>query len=715
MHAITSAPTEIGAAFRDPGLPLGERVRDLVARMTLAEKIGQIVNAAAAIPRLGIPAYDAWSEGLHGVARNGRATVFPQAIGMAASWDAELIQRIAGAIGDEARAKYHAALRANGGTRTYQGLNLWSPNVNIYRDPRWGRGQETWGEDPTLTGTLGAAFVRGLQGEDPRYLKTAACAKHFAVHSGPEALRHGFDARVSQRDLHETYLPAFHALVDAGVAAVMGAYTRANGEPCCAHPYLIGELLRGAWGFEGHVVSDCGAIADLHSGHGAAADAAAAAALALRRGCDLECGATFEHLDQALARGLIAEADIDRALARVLVTRFRLGMFDPPEQVPYAATPLSVVGCAAHWQLAYQAAAKSIVLLKNRANLLPLGPQLRSIRVLGPTAADVGALLGSYYGLNGQLTTILEGIADRLPEGVGLEYRPGCQLAAPNASSQDWLFDPLSQPDVAIACMGLTPLLEGEEGDAVASPAEGDRTAIELPAAQAEFVRRLAASGVKIVLVLTGGGPIALGDLAELVDAIVFAWYPGQAGGAAVADVLFGEAVPSGKLPITFPRATTDLPPFEDYAMVGRTYRYATREPLYPFGFGLSYTSFAYSDLRLDSDCIAPGAGLALSVALANIGAEIGEEVVQVYIQALDVPGAPSSSLAGFRRVELLPGEHQTLRFAIAAAQLAQVGDDGVRRAVPGRYRVIVGGCSPGARGLALGAPAPASAEFVIA
>ncbi len=651
-----------GAIFRDPDCPLAGRVRDLIGRMSLAEKIGQIVNDARAIPRLGIPAYNAWSEGLHGVGQNGRATVFPQAIGMAATWDTDLIQRVAAAIGDEARAKYHEALRSNGSTQIYQGLNLWAPNINIYRDPRWGRGQETWGEDPYLTSMLGAAFVRGLQGNHPRYLKVAACAKHFAVHSGPEQLRHGLDAQVSPRDLHETYLPAFHALVEAGAEAVIGAYNRTNGEPCC----------------------------------------------------DLECGGSYKQLDEALARGLIAEADIDWALARVLTTRFKLGMFDPPERVPYAATPLSVVGCAAHWELAYQAAVKSVVLLKNRGNLLPIGPQVRSIRVLGPTAADVGVLLGGSYGLNGELITILEGIVDRLPEGVGLEYRPGCQLAMPSTSRQDWLFEPHAQPDVLIACMGLTPLLESEEGDAVSSTDEGVRADIALPAVQAEFVRRLAATGAKVVLVLTGGGPIALGDLADLVDAIVFVWYPGQAGGAAVADVLFGQVVPSGKLPITFPRSVDDLPPFDDYRMAGRTYRYATREPLYPFGFGLSYTSFDYRDLRLDREYIDAGAGLSLAVTLANTGSDVGEEVVQVYVSALDAPGAPLAYLVGFRRVELNTGEQQTLRFEIPPAQLMLVGADGVRRLVPGRYRVTVGGCAPRERGVALGAPAPASAEFAI-
>ncbi|HEX8598541.1 MAG TPA: glycoside hydrolase family 3 N-terminal domain-containing protein [Chloroflexia bacterium] len=700
--------------YLDTRLPFAERVRDLVAQMTLEEKIGQLQNNTQGVPRLGIPAYNYWNEALHGVARNGRATIFPQAIGMASTWDPALIQRVASAIGDEARAKHHEAMRRNGFSRLYQGLNFWSPNVNIYRDPRWGRGQETWGEDPYLTGQMGAAFVRGMQGNDPRYLKTAACAKHYAVHSGPEKHRHGFDARVSLRDMHQTYLPAFKALVEAGVESVMGAYNRTNGEPCCAHPYLIGEVLRGEWGFEGHFLSDCGAIDDIYKGHGSAPDAASAAALALTRGCDLECGGTYKHLGEALERGLVTVEDIDRALSRVMTTCFKLGMFDPPEQVPYASTPLSVIGSEQHRALAYEAAVKSVVLLKNRNNILPLGPEVRTMRVLGPTAADVSVLLGSYHGLNATLTTLLEGIVARMPEGLAMEYRQGVQLIHPNTATQEWLFIPRSQPDVVIACMGVTPMLEGEEGDSIASTEEGDRAGISLPQVQAEFVRKLANAGAKVVLVLTGGGPIALGDLEELVEAVVFAWYPGEAGGLAVADILFGHITPSGKLPLTFPHSLDDLPPFDDYSMQGRTYRYATKEPLYPFGFGLSYTRFAYSDLRLEHEQVAAGEGLSFSFTLSNTGTFDGEEVVQVYVSALDPPGAPISSLVAFQRVALRAGEQKTLAFQVPSERLALVDEEGVARVVPGGMRVTVGGCSPGGRGVALGAPEPVSGEFIV-
>src|SRR5512133_3262583 len=397
--------------YLDPSQPRAARVRDLISRLTLAEKISLMPNNARAIPRLGIPAYDYWSEALHGVARNGRATVFPQAIGMAATWDPDLIQRVASAIGDEGRAKYHEALRRKGNTIIYQGLTFWSPNVNIFRDPRWGRGQETWGEDPYLTGEMGSAYVRGMQGDDPRYLKTAACAKHYAVHSGPEGERHTFDSNVSKRELFDTYLPAFKKLVvDADVEAVMGAYNRLYGVPCCGSDYLIKDILRDKWGFKGHFVSDCGALTDFHQGHKYTKDVVESAAAALKAGCDLACICTYGHLAESVERGLITEEDIDRSLIRTYVTRFKLGMFDPPEMVPFSTIPMSVVGCPEHRQLAYEAAAKSIVLLKNRKNILPLAESVRDIYVVGPNAANLDCLLGNYFGLNDHMITALEGI-----------------------------------------------------------------------------------------------------------------------------------------------------------------------------------------------------------------------------------------------------------------------------------------------------------------
>lgn len=703
-------------AYLDHSQPLAERVRDLLARMTLEEKIGQMRHNASAIPRLGIPAYNFWSEALHGVGRNGRATVFPQAIGMAATWSPALVERVAGAVADEARAKHHAALRRRGDTLIYQGLTFWSPNVNIFRDPRWGRGQETWGEDPLLTGELGAAFVRGLQGDHPTYLKTAACAKHYAVHSGPEHERHTFDARVSPRDLHDTYLPAFKKLVtEAKVESVMGAYNRTNGEPCCASKLLLEDILRGAWGFEGHVVSDCGALSDIHLTHKVTRDGPETAALALKLGCDIGCDTVYaEHLAEALARGLVEEADIDRALARTLATRFKLGMFDPPEVVPYAATPMSVVGCAEHQELAYQVALRSLVLLKNN-QVLPIRDDIRSICVLGPAAASIEVLLGNYYGMSDRLTTILEGVVGRVADDVRVEYRVGSLLTLGSHHEVDWSVQVAAESDLTIACMGLSPLLEGEEGDAMLSADGGDRSELGLPEAQVAYLKKIAAAGARIVLVLTGGSPVALGELADLAEAILFVWYPGQEGGRAVADVLFGTAVPSGKLPLTFPRSAEQLPPYADYRMAGRTYRYMSAEPLYPFGFGLSYTRFAYSDLSLGHGAIGQGDALTLRCAVANTGDREAEEVVQVYLSDLEatVP-VPLHKLVAFERVRLAPGERRTLAFTLTPAHLALVDEEGASRVEPGLFRLTVGGCSPGARGLALGAPEPLTATFTV-
>jgi beta-glucosidase len=683
--------------FQDPALPLEARVKDLISRLTLQEKIGQLVFDAPAIPRLNIPAYNYWSEALHGVARNGRATVFPQAIGLAATWNPALVRRVASAIGDEARAKYHEAVRRHGFSAHYQGLNVWSPNVNIFRDPRWGRGQETWGEDPFLTGEMGAAFVRGVQGDHSKYLKAAACAKHYAVHSGPEKDRHHFNARVSERDLRETYLPAFKKLVtQARVEAVMGAYNRTNDEPCCASQHLLGDILRGEWKFEGHVVSDCGALRDIHEHHHVTADAAESAALAIKRGCDLECGGVFEQLGIALERGLVTEADLDRALARVLASRFKLGLFDPPELVPFASIPPNVINCAEHRALAYQAAVESIVLLKNKNNALPITPRgaVRSIFITGPHAADVNTLLGNYYGISDTVTTMLQGIISRVPEGVRVDYRPGSTLTQPNRNPLNYAMHAAASCDLTIACMGTSPLMEGEEGEAILAEETGDRVNIGLPQAQADFIRQIVAAGARVVLVLAGGSPIALGDIEELVDAIVFVWYPGQEGGAAVADVLFGHANPAGRLPVTFVKSVEQLPPFDDYHMTGRTYRFMTGEPLYPFGYGLSYTRFEYTNLRLDPQRTNTNGQVGVSLEVKNIGERTGDEVVQIYASYPSSRVArPLKQLVGFQRVALQPGEARTVTFTLAASQLAYY-DQGQWVVEPGRLQVMVGGSS---------------------
>lgn len=703
--------------YLDPTKPIQQRVQDLLSRMTLDEKISQMRNGASAIPRLGIPAYDFWSEGLHGVARNGRATVFPQAIGMAATWDPDLIRRVADAISDEARAKYHAALRKNGSTMIYQGLTFWSPNVNIFRDPRWGRGQETWGEDPYLTGEMASAFVRGMQGDNPVYMKTAACAKHYAVHSGPERDRHTFDAIVSKRDLYGTYLPAFKKLVtEAKVEAVMGAYNRTLGEPCNASHLLLEEILRGEWGFEGHVVSDCGALGDIHRHHHITQDGAESAALALTRGCDIGCDCVYyDHLQEALDRNLIVEADIDRALARTLATRFKLGMFDPQEMVPYATISMDVVGSQAHRNLAYEAAKKSVVLLKNKANILPVSEKIRTLCIVGPNAASIDVLLGNYNGISDSFNTLLEGIISRVPEGIKVEYRPGCTLTTPGHNPTDWSIYEAANSDLTIACMGLSPLLEGEEGDAYLSDLNGDRSTISLPEVQVDYIKKMCQMGAKVILVLTGGSAVSLGELEDMVQAIVYVWYPGQEGGKAVADVLFGNTVPSGKLPVTFPTSIDQLPPFEDYNMPGHTYRYANWEPLFPFGFGLSYTTFTYNDLRLSKSMIQAGESLQACLSLTNTGSWQADEVVQVYLKDVEASfEVPSNTLVAFQRVTLKPGETIELEFTIEPEMMMLYDDEGKTRLEPGEFQITIGGCSPGQRGLQLGASQPVTASFSV-
>ena len=703
-------------AYLDTNLPIPERVQDLLRLLTLEEKVSLMNHPAQGVPRLSIPAYNYWSEALHGVARNGRATVFPQAIGMAATWDKELIHRVASAVGDEGRAKYHAALRRNGYTDQYQGLTFWSPNVNIFRDPRWGRGQETWGEDPFLTGEMASAFVQGLQGDHPKYLKAAACAKHYAVHSGPEKDRHIFNAIVTKRELYDTYLPAFKKLVtEARVESVMGAYNRTLDEVCCASRLLIEEILRGEWDFQGHFVSDCGALSDFHLNHKVTNDAAESAALALRHGCDLGCDHVFNEIPEAIERGLITEADVDRSLERTLGTRFKLGMFDPPEDVPFTSISMDVVACEEHRQLAYRTATEAVVLLKNKDNILPIKPSTKKIFVTGPTATSVEVLLGNYYGFNNQMITLLEGITGRIPEGMGMEYTSGTMLKHPREIKTSWAPGMAQSADFAIVCAGLSSFLEGEEGESLLSPMNGDRDDIFLPQTQVNYIKELAIHGVKIVLVLTGGSPIALGEVEDMVDAILFVWYPGMEGGRAVADVLFGDVSPAGKLPVTFPRSLDQLPAFDDYSMKGRTYRYMTEDPLYPFGFGLSYTCFEYSDLQLDQTEIAAGDSLHVSVSLYNGGGRDSAEVVQFYLSDLHASTiVPLYHLVGFERVMLKAGERCSVKFTLTPEMMSFYNDEGKLTLEPGEFRLEVGGCSPGKRGQDLGAPGPVTAVFEV-
>ena len=699
--------------FLDPELPADRRISDLIGRLTLEEKVGQMLHESRAVERLGIPAYNWWNEACHGVGRNGRATVFPQVIGLGATWNRALVERVAGIISDEARAKHHAAVAA-GRRGQYQGLTFWTPNINLFRDPRWGRGQETFGEDPFLMGELGLAMVRGLQGDDPRYMKAAACAKHFAVHSGPEAERHGFDARPTQKDLFETYLPAFEKLVRGGVEAVMGAYNRTLGEPCCASSYLLLDILRGRWGFKGHVVSDCGALDDIHLHHKVTRNEAESAALAVRNSCDLNCGGTYAYLMAAVKEGLITERDIDASVRRLLATKLKLGLLDPQDRVPWSRTTDAVIDSYAHRAAARQAAVESIVLLKNNG-VLPLRRNQESILVTGPTAANTCALLGDYFGISSRLVTIMEGITEAVSEGCRIVYRTGCPLLSAPAPGVNYTFGTAAENEITIAVLGLDPSLEGEEGDAVASPTDGDRSYIELPPVQLAFLLELRKHARKLVVVLTGGSAIAVPEAQEIADAVLQVWYPGCEGGRAVADVLFGAHPPSGKMPVTVPYRTADLPAFNDYGMKSRTYRFATTEPLYPFGFGLGYGRPEYGPMRVDAPTLAAGGHVTLRTSLRNAGSKAIEEAVQCYVQPpRDWPDAPLATLVDFQKLSVPAGATVQVEFRLPAAAFAQFDAAGRKVHHPGRYGVVVGSASPGARAQALGAPGPAAGEVTL-
>ncbi|MDK2902239.1 MAG: beta-glucosidase [Clostridiales bacterium] len=697
--------------YLDPDQPLSKRVDDLVSRLTLEEKVSQMVYTSSAIPRLGIPEYNWWNECLHGVAAAGIATVFPQAIGMAASFDDKFLYRVACAISDEARAKHHEFVR-QGDRGIFKGLTFWSPNINIFRDPRWGRGQETYGEDPYLTGRMGLAFVKGLQGDDPKYLKVVATPKHYAVHSGPEPLRHSFDARVSQKDLRETYLPAFKECVIEGRAeSIMGAYNRTNGEPCCASPTLLQKILREEWHFEGYVVSDCGAINDIHAHHKVTSTPEESAALAVNAGCDLNCGKVFESLVNAVKQGLISEEIIDRAVKRLFRARFKLGMFDPPEQVPYAQIPYEVNDCEENRGLALEMARESMVLLKNEGGLLPIKKDLKAIAVIGPNADNKKVLLGNYNGMPSKYVTALEGIRAKVSSHTKIYYAEGCDLI--NTEDSDWgaratagfaeALAAAQRADVVIMCLGLSPDLEGEEGNASKSAAGGDRVSLDLPGMQEELLKAVCAAGKPVVLVLFSGSPVSINWAHENVPAILQAWYPGEEGGTAIADVLFGDYSPSGRLPVTFVKSVEQLPSFTDYNMKGRTYRYMEDEPLYPFGYGLSYTTFEYSNLTFSAEAIEAGQSLAVSVDVKNTGEMAGDEVVQLYLKDLEASvDVPIHELKGFTRVKLQPGESTTVTFTLTPRQMALIDNDGRCILEPGKFRLMVGGRQPDKRSEAL-------------
>jgi len=701
--------------FRNTNLTVEERVDDLINRLSLEEKSMQMVHNSPAIDRLGIPEYNWWNEALHGIGRSGVATVFPQAIGMGATFDENLIKEVASVISDEARATHNTAVK-NGYRRQYSGLTFWTPNINIFRDPRWGRGQETYGEDPYLTSILGTAFVKGLQGDHPKYLKTAAAAKHFAVHSGPEKLRHEFNAEASQKDLWETYLPAFKALVDADVETIMCAYNSTNGEPCCANKYLLQDVLRDQWNFKGHIVSDCWALVDFYEGHKVVQTSAEAAALAIKSGVNLNCGSVYPSLPEAVKQGLISEDEIDEQLVTLLKTKFKLGLFDPVEDNPYSKLSEKDLNTEAHRELAREVAQKSVVMLKNDG-VLPLKNDLSKYFITGPNATSIEILLGNYHGINPDLVTVVEGVAGAVAPQSQLQYRQGTLLDRPNANPQDWASPNAGNSDATIAVLGISGVLEGEEGESIASETAGDRLDYNIPQNQIDYLQKLSdAAGEKpVIAVITGGSPMNLEKVHEFADAVLLVWYPGEEGGNAVADIIFGKVSPSGRLPITFPKSLDDLPPYEDYSMNGRTYKYMDVEPMYPFGYGLSYTKFAYSDIKLSQEKVKKGGSLQASVSVTNSGEREAEEVVQLYVNDVKTSvKAPKYQLFGIKRVKLEPGASKTINFEVTPQMMELVNEKGERVLEKGSFKVYLGGSTPNPRNVDLGMAPVREASFTM-
>ncbi len=689
--------------YLDPSNSISDRVDNLIAQMTLEEKVSQLMYDSPAIPRLDIPKYNWWNECLHGVARNGKATVFPQAIGMASTFDTDMMHRIGEAIAIEGRAKYNMNQKL-GYREQYAGLTYWSPNVNLFRDPRWGRGQETYGEDPYLISRLGVSFVNGLQGQGD-ILKVAAMAKHFAVHSGPEKLRHTFDAVVSRHDLWNTYLPAFEALVkEANVEGVMGAYNRTNGELCCAHPYLMKEVLRDKWNFQGYFVSDCWAIQDFYQGHKTDPDKKSAAATALNAGCNLNCGNTYPELLKSIDAGLTDEDIVDENLKQLLATRFKLGMFDKG-QSDLDQINIDNVRTEKHIDLAHEAAVKSMVLLKNENDLLPLDTNISSLFVTGPTAANVQALLANYYGVSDDLKTLLEGISAKVSNHTAIRYVQGNLLDRPNVNPMDWYSEEAAIAEVTVACMGITQLLEGEEGEAIASATFGDREYITLPPHQIEYLKKLRAKAKKLVVVITAGSAISIPEVHDMADAIIYAWYPGEQGGQALGDILFGDYSPSGKLPVTFVKTLDDLPPYENYEMKGRTYRYMDTEPLYPFGFGLSYADIEIASATADRDVLKSGKNIHLDIRVDNKSNMNSDEVVQVYVakknkKTLD----PNMSLKAFKRIMVKANSSTDLKIVLDDKVFSMYDDEGNLFLNKGKYELHIATSLPIQRSLDLGA-----------
>ncbi|WP_133014855.1 glycoside hydrolase family 3 C-terminal domain-containing protein [Clostridium cuniculi] len=683
-----------------------ERAKKLVSKMTLQEKAEQLTYNAAANERLNIPRYNWWNEGLHGIARAGTATVFPQAIGLAAIFDEDFIERVAEVISTEGRAKYNEYSK-NEDRDIYKGLTFWSPNVNIFRDPRWGRGQETYGEDPYLTSRLGVSFIKGLQGNE-KYLKLAACAKHFAVHSGPEGLRHEFNAIVNDKDLYETYLPAFEACVkEADVESVMGAYNRTNGEPCCGSKSLLVDILRGKWGFKGHVVSDCWAIADFHNNHRVTSTATQSAALAIKNGCDLNCGNVYLQMMLAYKEGLVSEDDITCATERLMATRIRLGMFD--DDCIYDKIPYEKNDCMEHNKLSLEAARKSMVLLKNNG-VLPLNKsKIKSIAVIGPNADSKIMLSGNYHGTASKYTTILEGIHDEVGEEIRVYYSEGCHLYKDKVEDLALPGDRISEAvsvakrsDVAILCLGLDSTIEGEQGDTGNSQAAGDKNDLSLPGKQQELLEAVIKTGTPVIVVLGTGSALTFNGLEEKCDAILNVWYPGSHGGRAVSDIIFGKYSPSGKLPITFYKGIENLPDFEDYSMINRTYRYMNDESLYSFGYGLTYSNVELTNLTVKKDTNYFDE-IFVTVDIKNIGRYDIEEVIQCYIKNLESKYAVKNhSLVAFKRVSLKVGETKKVTLKIDKKSFEVVDNKGNRLIDSKRYKLYVGISQPDNRSIEL-------------
>ncbi|MFY7888668.1 MAG: glycoside hydrolase family 3 C-terminal domain-containing protein [Spirosomataceae bacterium] len=657
-------------AFRNMKLPMSARVNDLIHQLTLAEKISLLGFRSKSVDRLQIPAYNWWNEGLHGVARAGKATVFPQAIALAASFNSELMQKTADVISTEARAKYNLSTKQDRRLQ-YMGLTLWSPNINIFRDPRWGRGQETYGEDPFLTATMGSAFIKGLQGNDKDLLKTSACAKHFAVHSGPENGRHTFNAIVDEKDLRETYLYAFKRLVDSGVESVMCGYNRLNDEPCCTGNTLLQNILHKEWKFKGHVVTDCWALEDIWLRHKVLPNSVAVAAAAIKAGVNLDCSNMLQDdVMKAIDQKLLTETEVDSALAGVLRTQFKLGFYDDKSKSPFYSYGADSVSNNYHKSLARKMAQQSMVLLKNKNNVLPLDQKKYSAyMVVGPNAASLDALVGNYHGVSDKSVNFVEGITAAVDAGARVEYDQGCDFFSDTTHFGGiW---GASNADVTIAVLGLSPVYEGEEGDAFLAQSGGDKNNISLPASQIAYIKALR-KGTKtpLIAVITAGSAVDVSAIEPYVDAIIYAWYPGEQGGNALADILFGKITPSGKLPLTFYKSFADLPAYSSYAMEGRTYRYFDGQVQYPFGYGLSYTTFDNSWNQTPAAVLTAKDKLNFSVKIKNTGNYDADEVVQVYIQYPSIERMPLKELKAFKRVSLKKGKEGIVNFSIPASEL---------------------------------------------